>query len=67
MPTPIKRGLKTWMLVYAGFALALVAANGAPDRDSNADHLSPGSLPTEISADQAFFRQAVEQPVRNDI
>jgi len=55
------------MLVYAGFALALAAANGAPDRDSNAAHGSPGSLPTDIIDDQAFFRQAVEQPVRNDI
>lgn len=67
MPTPIKRGLKIWMLVYVGFAIALTTANIAPARDSNAALVSPGSLPTDISADQAFFRPAAEHPVRNDI
>lgn len=67
MPTPIKRGLKIWMLVYIGFAVALASANVAPAGDSNAALVSPGSLPTDISADQALFRSAAEQRVRNDI
>ena len=67
MPTPIKRGLKTWMLVYVGFAVALAAANITPASDTSAALVSPGSLPTDISADQAFFRPADEQSVRNDI
>jgi hypothetical protein len=67
MPTSIKRGLKTWMFVYVGFVVALTAANIGPARDTNAVLVSPGSLPTDISADQTFFRPASEQPVRNDI
>jgi hypothetical protein len=63
----MKRGLKTWMLVYVGFAMALATANSAPAHDTNAALVSPGSLPTDISADQAFFRPADEQSVRNDI
>ena len=67
MPTSIKRGLKIWMLVYVGFAVALAAANIAPAHDTNAALVSPGSLPADIRADRAFFQPAAEQRVRNDI
>ena len=67
MSTAIKRSLKTWMLVYAGFVVALTAANYGEDSVSDLTEVSPGSLPARISTEEVFFRPAVERPRRNDI
>jgi len=67
MPTVIKRSLKSWMLVYAGFALALTAANSGSDSDTSSALVSPGSLPDEVSVERSFFQPTVAQPRRSDI
>jgi hypothetical protein len=67
MPTVIKRSLKSWMLVYAGFALALTAANFGSNADTRSALVSPGSLPNEVSVERSFFQPAFAQPRRNDI
>jgi len=67
MPTVIKRSLKSWMLVYAGFALALTAANIGSQPVSTPALVSPGTLPGEVSVERSFFQPTVAQPRRNDI
>lgn len=67
MPTTIKRNLKSWMLVYVGFVLAISAANSDIGSKSAAQLVSPGSLPTGSSIEQTFFRPTVAEPRRNDI
>jgi hypothetical protein len=67
MPTTIKRSLKSWMLVYVGFVLALTAANFDIDVNPGSKLVSPGSLPTSVSIEQTYFRPTVAEPRRNDI
>ena len=67
MPAMIKRRLKSWMLVYVSFAVALTAANTGTDAESTAKAVSPGSTPTEVALERSFFRPTVEYPRRNDI
>jgi len=67
MPTFIKHSPKSWILVYAGFVLALIAANIGPNPDSDSALVSPGSLPAEVSVKKIFFRPTIAQPRRNDI
>ena len=66
MPTYIRRSLKTWMLVYVGFALALVAANTRPGAESITLDVSPVSTPAEIFATPALFRPLVTDAPRFD-
>jgi len=65
MPAKIKNSFKTWMLVYAIFTVALAAARlgGEPQ----AAPVSPGTYPSDIIADHAFFTPALEHPWRDDI
>jgi len=72
MSVTIKHKLKSWMLVYVGFVLALTAANtdvgskhGAAKQ--GAAVVSPGTLPSASSIEQTFFRPTVAEPRRNDI
>jgi hypothetical protein len=67
MPVPIKRSLKSWMLVYVALAVALLASNTGISADSSAAAVSPGSTPSEVAVDRSFFRPTVEHPRRNDI
>jgi len=67
MPTVIKRSLKSWMLVYAAFALAITAANFGSSSDTSSALVSPGSLPVAVSVERSFFQPAFAQPRRNDI
>jgi len=67
VPTTIKRSLKSWMLVYIGFILALSAANSDINAKPGSKLVSPGSLPAEISIEQTYFRPTVAEPRRNDI
>jgi len=67
MPTTIKRSLKSWMLVYVGFVLALTAANFDISSKPGLELVSPGSLPTRVSIEQTYFRPTVAEPRRNDI
>jgi hypothetical protein len=67
MQTFIKRSPKTWILVYAGFLLALTAANTGPNPDSDSALVSPGSLPAEVSIEKVFFHPTIKRPRRNDI
>jgi hypothetical protein len=67
MPTTIKRKLKSWMLVYVGFVLALTAANSDIGPKSAAQLVSPGTLPGLDSMEQTYFRPAVAELPRNDI
>jgi hypothetical protein len=63
----IKRSVKTWMLVYVAFLVAFAAAGAGEPPKSDLAALSPGSLPSAMSTDKAYFRPAVEQARRNDI
>ena len=67
MPTIIRRSLKSWMLVYVGFVLALTAANFDNGPNPEAQLVSPGSLPGTGSMEQTYFRQTIAEPRRNDI
>jgi hypothetical protein len=67
MPTSIKRKLKSWMLVYVGFILALTAANSDTGPKSAAQLVSPGSLPSLDWMEQTYFRPTVAERPRNDI
>lgn len=65
MPTRTKSGFKSWMLVYAAFVVALASAGSADD--SSATSVSPGTYPSETTADKVFFTPTIERPRRNDI
>jgi hypothetical protein len=67
MPTTIRRSLKSWMLVYVGFVLALTAANIDVRPNSGMELVSPGSLPGSDLVEQTFFRPIVAELPRNDI
>jgi len=72
MSASIKRNLKSWMLVYVGFVLALTAANtDVGSKHGAAKHgaavVSPGTLPSTSLIEQTFFRPTVVEPRRNDI
>ena len=67
MPATIKRSLKSWMLVYIAFAVALTTANIGSPPESDAAAVSPGLTPSEIAVDRHFFRPTVDYPRRNDI
>jgi len=67
MPTTIKRSLKSWMLVYVGFVLALAAAKFDIDAKPGLELVSPGSLPSGVSIEQTYFRPTVADLRRNDI
>lgn len=67
MQSFIKRSPKSWILVYAGFVLALTAANIGPNPDSDFALVSPGSLPAEVSVNKIFFRPTIARTRRNDI
>ena len=67
MSVTIKHKLKSWMLVYVGFVLALTAANTDIGSKHSAAVVSPGSLPSTSSIEQTFFRPTVAEPRRNDI
>lgn len=65
MPAIRRKSLKTWMLVYLGFVVALITASPASDSSSAA--VSPGTYPTEMTADRHFFTPTIEHRRRNDI
>ena len=65
MPTRIKSSIKTWMLFYVAFVVALTS--GGMAGDSSAASVSPGAFPTETTADRVFFESTIERPRRNDI
>ena len=67
MSAAIKRNLKSWMLVYVGFVLALTAAHTDLAPSSGAQLVSPGSLPGSVSIEKTFFRPTVAEPRRSDI
>jgi hypothetical protein len=67
MPTVIKRSLKSWMLVYVGFALALTAANIDARSSPRSSTVSPGSLPSDVSIEKSFFQPTIPRSRRNDI
>jgi hypothetical protein len=67
MPATIKRSLKSWMLVYVAFAVALSTADTGTNAESSAAAVSPGSTPSEVAVDRRFFRPTVEKSRRNDI
>jgi hypothetical protein len=54
------------MLVYVGFALALVAANTGSDAESSTADVSPGSTPVELFATPTLFRPMAAEAPRND-
>lgn len=53
------------MLVYLGFVVALITVSPASDSSSAA--VSPGTYPTEMTADRHFFTPTIEHRRRNDI
>ena len=65
MTAKIKSGFKSWMLVYVAFLIALISAG--PVGESSAASVSPGTYPSETTADEAFFAPTIERPRRNDI
>jgi len=67
MATKIRRSFKSWMLVYAGFAVALAAANIEPPYKPAATAVSLESMPAGIAIGQAFFLPAINHSRRNDI
>lgn len=67
MATKIRLSLKFWMLVYAGFAVALVAANIGPPHKPGATAVSLETMPAGVATEQAFFLPAINHPRRNDI
>ena len=67
MSASIKRNLKSWMLVYVAFVLALTAANTDVGSKHGAAVVSPGSLPSTSSIEQTFFRPTIAEPRRHDI
>lgn len=67
MATKIRRNFKFWMLIYAGFAVALVAANIEPPYKPAATAVSLEAMPAGIAIGQAFFLPAINHSRRNDI
>ncbi len=65
MPTRIRSSIKSWMLFYVAFVVALIS--GGMAGDSSAASVSPGTYPTETTADRVFFESTIERPRRNDI
>lgn len=65
MTAKIKSAFKFWMLVYAAFVVALIAASTSGE--SSAASVSPGTYPSEATADRVFFTPTIERPRRNDI
>lgn len=65
MATKIKSSLKSWMLVYVAFVIAMMSAGTVGD--SSAAAVSPGTYPSDITADKVFFAPTIERPRRNDI
>jgi len=65
MPTKIRSSIKSWMLFYVAFVIALTS--GGMGGDSSAASVSPGTYPTETTADRVFFESTIERPRRNDI
>ena len=55
------------MLIYAGFAVALAAANIEPPYKPAATAVSLESMPAGIAIGQAFFLPAINHSRRNDI
>jgi len=67
MSVTLKRNLKSWMLVYVGFVLALTAAHTDSAPRSGAELVSPGALPGSASIEQTFFHPTVAEARRSDI
>jgi hypothetical protein len=65
MSARIKSSFKSWMLVYVAFVVALISASIAGE--SSATSVSPGTYPSDTTADKAFFTPTIERPRRNDI
>jgi len=65
MPTRIKSSIKTWMLFYVAFVIALTT--GGMTGESSAASVSPGTYPSDTIADRTFFESTIERPRRNDI
>ena len=53
------------MLVYVAFVIALMSAGTVGE--SSAASVSPGTYPSDITADKVFFAPTIERPRRNDI
>ena len=53
------------MLVYVAFVIALISAG--PAGESSAASVSPGTYPSDTTADKVFFTPTIERPRRNDI
>jgi len=67
MPAAIKSNLKSWMLVYVGFIVAISTTNSDIGSKSAAQLVSPGAIPTGSTIEQTYFRPTVAEPRRNDI
>ena len=53
------------MLVYVAFLIALISAG--PVGETEAASVSPGTYPSDITADEVFFAPTIEHSRRNDI
>ena len=62
-----KTSLKSWMLVYVGFTLALTAANSDVNQENDVSEAMPEVSATDIATDKSFFQPIIKQPSRHDI
>jgi len=67
MAAKTKSNFKSWIIVYVGFALALITANSGVKRENYAPEAIPGVRAVDIVVDKAFFQPITNQSSRNDI
>ena len=65
MATKLRRSFKSWVVIYMGFAVAMYVTG--PANDAARKLVSPGSLPSELTADRDFFAPAASLIRRQDI
>jgi hypothetical protein len=65
MATKLKSSFKSWMVLYIGLAVAM-GVTGAPV-ESAQRLVSPGSVPSALTADREFFVPLTSLIPRKDI
>ncbi len=62
-----KLNIRSWMIVYLGFAVALVAAGSHQRMQSGSLDVSPAASTSALSGDAVFFTPAGASVRRDDI
>lgn len=65
MAAKFRSSFKSWVIIYIGLAVAMYVTG--PASDVTRKLVSPGSLPSELTADRDFFAPATSLTRRTDI